>query len=223
MKILIFGRKTEELSQKLQENATIELTIELAATAQSIYKQYDLIIDLDFDESPRHIYRYANLDGQVVIVAAVKQSLLEAITNAQQKVHCHLIGLNALPTFIQRPLWEMSLLKPEDEKIIQPILNSLGIDYQLVEDRVGMVTPRIISMIINEAHFTLQEGTATVADIDLAMKLGTNYPYGPFEWMEKIGVEHVYEVLEAVYQDTHNERYRVAPLLKRKYLSREIT
>jgi 3-hydroxybutyryl-CoA dehydrogenase len=74
-------------------------------------------------------------------------------------------------------------------------------------------------MIINEAYYTVQEGTATRADIDLAMKLGTNYPYGPFEWCERIGLEHVYHLLEAVYDDTKDERYKIAPLLKKEYLS----
>jgi len=166
--------------------------------------------------------QYADLKGKIVLVAAVKTSLLQAVAKYGKTVHCHLVGLNALPTFAARSLWEISLYNAKEEAVIEPILKELGIDYQVVEDRVGMVTPRIICMIINEAHYTLQEGTATIADIDLAMKLGTNYPYGPFEWMEKIGVQHVYEVLEAVYEDTRNERYRIAPLLKRKYLENKL-
>jgi 3-hydroxybutyryl-CoA dehydrogenase len=73
-------------------------------------------------------------------------------------------------------------------------------------------------MIINEAFYTVQEGTATRQDIDLAMKLGTNYPYGPFEWCERIGIRHVYELLQAMYDDTRDERYKVCPLLKKEYL-----
>lgn len=89
----------------------------------------------------------------------------------------------------------------------------------IVDDRVGMVTPRVISMIINEAYYVVQEGTASREDIDLAMKSGTNYPYGPFEWIRRIGIKHIYEVLEAVYEDTKDERYKICPLLKKEYLS----
>jgi 3-hydroxybutyryl-CoA dehydrogenase len=85
-----------------------------------------------------------------------------------------------------------------------------------------MVSPRVVCMIINEAFYTNAEGTASEKDIDLAMKLGTNYPLGPFEWAEKIGIENVYEVLEAVYEDTGDERYKINPQLKKKYL-KEIT
>jgi 3-hydroxybutyryl-CoA dehydrogenase len=74
-------------------------------------------------------------------------------------------------------------------------------------------------MIINEAYYTVQEGTANRDDIDQAMKLGTNYPMGPFEWCKKIGITDVYETLEALYNDTHDERYKICSLLKHDYLT----
>jgi 3-hydroxybutyryl-CoA dehydrogenase len=84
-----------------------------------------------------------------------------------------------------------------------------------------MIKPRVIFMIINEACYTLQEGTASIEDIDKSMKLGTNYPFGPFEWCDKIGVTHVFETLNAIYDDTRDERYKICPLLKHKYLRNE--
>jgi 3-hydroxybutyryl-CoA dehydrogenase len=69
-------------------------------------------------------------------------------------------------------------------------------------------------MIINEAYYTLEEGTANRGDIDLAMKLGTNYPYGPFEWAQRIGIHHLVKLLDALHQDTHDERYKVCNLLR---------
>jgi 3-hydroxybutyryl-CoA dehydrogenase len=77
-----------------------------------------------------------------------------------------------------------------------------------------MITPRVVCMIINEAYFTAEAGTASREDIDTAMRLGTNYPYGPFEWAQQIGVKHVYDVLTAVHRATGDERYRVCNLLK---------
>ena len=101
---------------------------------------------------------------------------------------------------------------------LNSIMKDLGSDFLVVDDRVGLVTPRVICMIINEAYYTVQEGTASREDIDIAMKLGTNYPFGPFEWCQRIGVRHVYELLEAVYDDTKDERYKICPLLKKEYL-----
>ena len=76
-------------------------------------------------------------------------------------------------------------------------------------------------MIINEACYTLQEGTATIPDIDLGMKLGTSFPKGPFEWANLIGVSEVYHTLKAIYEDTKDERYKICPLLKTKHLKGE--
>ena len=60
-----------------------------------------------------------------------------------------------------------------------------------------------------------------MSDIDKGMRLGTNYPYGPLEWCDLIGVKDVYETLDAIWNDTHDERYKICPLLREKYLKKE--
>jgi len=127
-------------------------------------------------------------------------------------------GFCGLPTLLNRPLLEVSLLHEADQEKLAAICTALGTNHRVVADRVGMVTPRVICQIINEACFTVQEGTATMQDVDLGMKLGTNYPQGPFAWANAIGVKRVYSLLEAMWDDTHDERYKVCPLLKRQAL-----
>jgi len=123
-------------------------------------------------------------------------------------------GFCGLPTFVNRPVLEVSVTTKESESPLKNICTQLATDFVCVEDRVGLVTPRVICIIINEAFYTLEEGIATRGDIDLAMKLGTNYPYGPFEWVKRIGINHVIELLDAVYRDTHDDRYKVCDLLR---------
>ena len=130
-------------------------------------------------------------------------------------------GFCGLPTLLNRRLLEVSLYHEADRAKLAETCAALGTDYRVVADRVGLVTPRVICQIINEACFTVQEGTATMQDVDLGMKLGTSYPRGPFAWANAIGVERVYAVLEAMWQDTHDERYKVCPLLKRQALRGE--
>jgi 3-hydroxybutyryl-CoA dehydrogenase len=127
-------------------------------------------------------------------------------------ISAHIIGMNLLPTFINRPLAEVTGNSAEGFKALE----ALDWEIRKVESRVGMVTPRVIFMIINEAYYTLQEGTATKEDIDIGMKLGTNYPNGPFEWSKKIGLLNVFKTLEAIYEDTKEGRYKICPLLKRE-------
>jgi 3-hydroxybutyryl-CoA dehydrogenase len=78
----------------------------------------------------------------------------------------------------------------------------------------GEVLVRILSMIINEAAFAVGEGVASVSDVDTAMKLGTNYPHGPLEWADRIGLDLVFAALHSVRESLGEERYNSAPLLR---------
>lgn len=178
----------------------------------------DLVFDFIIDEEPFQIETYQEKPTARVFLNTAKISLAELSNLADHKIKAHVFGFNGLPTFVNREVLEVCRLDAAHEAELAAICDKLNTRYLVVDDRVGMVTPRIICMIINEAYYTVQEGTAVRDDIDKAMKLGTNYPYGPFEWCHRIGIKHVYELLEAVYEDTHDERYKICPLLKKEYL-----
>ena len=93
------------------------------------------------------------------------------------------------------------------------IFINTGKQFSVIQDRVGMVMPRILSMLVNES-FALQEEIATPDAIDTAMKLGTNYPFGLIEWGERIGYDYVVKTLQAINDEYGEDRYRTAPLLK---------
>jgi len=182
---------------------------------------FDLIFDVNFDDNPHNIKYYAGLNGKWVIVSAVKRSLDDAVNEWGDNIQCRLVGMNLLPTFIKREKQEISLYNKEDKKELDAMLQNINWNPIIVQDRVGMVTPRVVLMIINEACYTVQEGTASIDNIDTGMKLGTNYPGGPFQWADEIGIKEVYETLLAIYEDTKEERYKICPLLKTKYLRKE--
>lgn len=184
---------------------------------KSDLENYDLVFDFLIGDNPEQFEMYAEVPDLPVLVNAPKISLGE-LAYYQTEVNCLLFGFNGLPSFLDRPLLEVSCLNSENQEVLKELCAELETDLEIVNDRVGMVTPRIICMIINEAFCTLQEGTASIEDIDQGMKLGTNYPFGPFEWCDRIGLQHVYELLEAIYDDTKEERYKICPLLKQEYL-----
>jgi 3-hydroxybutyryl-CoA dehydrogenase len=115
--------------------------------------------------------------------------------------------------------WENMLSKPLIECAADSIIRSraeelldrLNKKVEWVPDEPGMVSPRVISMIINEAWFALQEGVSSREEIDIAMQLGTNYPLGPFAWGEAIGLKKIVSLLKKLA--IQNPRYEVADLL----------
>jgi len=175
----------------------------------------DLLIDLNLDEHPARIPVYLQQEKLVVLGAALKQSLMQMYARFQGEKQATLLGINALPTFLNRPVWEVSYLQESDLKLARKLEASLGVEIQTVSDQVGMVTCRVLFLIINEAYIMVQEGTADADAIDTAMKLGTNYPKGPIAWSQEIGTEHVVDVLEALYQETGSKRFMPSQALRR--------
>lgn len=215
MKIGVIGtqNRIDELKQKVSSAANL---VEIKDTDlwQLPNLGLDAFFDLQFDDNTEHLHHYLHLDFPV-LVSATKLQLAQVFIG--HDVKAPVVGFNALPTFINRPLLEVSSTSDTHKTKVEALAQQLAWECKWVEDRVGMVTPRIIFMIINEAYYTMQEGTANKADIDTGMKLGTNYPMGPFEWAEKVGLKDVYEVLDALYTDTRDERYKICPLLKTEY------
>ncbi len=76
------------------------------------------------------------------------------------------------------------------------------------------VQARILATIVNEAASAVAEGVALPESVDTAMRLGTNYPSGPLEWGERIGLAHVVGTLDALHSAVPDGRYRVVPLLR---------
>jgi 3-hydroxybutyryl-CoA dehydrogenase len=105
--------------------------------------------------------------------------------------------------------------KPELVSFVERYFQALTCKTERVGDVAGLVAPRVLAMLINEAAFALQESVATAADIDNAMRLGVNYPKGPLEWADQIGLDLVLGLLDALFEEYKQERYRACPLLRR--------
>jgi 3-hydroxybutyryl-CoA dehydrogenase len=106
-------------------------------------------------------------------------------------------------------------LDPRAKAGLEDFARSLDRQPAWIEDNPGLVLPRIVCMLANEAAFALLDGVASADTIDLAMRLGVSYPKGPLEWAQEIGWVKVVAVLDHLHAEFGEERYRVAPLLRR--------
>ncbi|MEE9448150.1 MAG: 3-hydroxyacyl-CoA dehydrogenase family protein, partial [Arenicellales bacterium] len=93
-------------------------------------------------------------------------------------------------------------------------LSMLGFIPKKIADTPALVVARTIAMLINEAADVVQQGVCTAAAVDAAMKLGVNYPKGPFEWLADWNAQSVIEVLDNLDHYYRGERYRASPWLR---------
>jgi 3-hydroxybutyryl-CoA dehydrogenase len=214
MRILVIGDESNlyECRKKFGDKHDYEQETE-REKAQVLMKDHDVIFDFLL-EDPSQLDGYGSEAEHIVFLNTATITLHRLIELTDRPVNGVFFGFAGLPTFLDRPVLEVCLYKKDFEAKLTETCARLNTAFQVVEDRVGLVTPRVICMIVNEAYFTVQEGTASRSDIDLAMKLGTNYPWGPFEWCTKIGIRNVCELLKAVYEDTKDERYIICSLLQ---------
>jgi 3-hydroxybutyryl-CoA dehydrogenase len=98
----------------------------------------------------------------------------------------------------------------------ESLVRSLGKHPVWVNESPGLVLPRLVCCLANEAGFAVSEGVAPPEAIDTAMKLALNYPHGPLEWAARLGLPKVVGVLDHLAREFGEDRYRVTPWLRRR-------
>ena len=99
------------------------------------------------------------------------------------------------------------------------LFQALGKKVSVIEDTPGMVVMRTVCMLANEGADTVNQGVCDTEAVDTAMRYGTGYPIGPLAWADRIGIDHVVTVLQHLHRSYGEDRYRVSPLLMRKFHS----
>lgn len=104
----------------------------------------------------------------------------------------------AWDTFWQRKTWETAVAQDADKDWVTELLTLLQRKPIFVQDSPGLISPRILACLINEAGLALNDGICSEEDLDTAMQLGTGYPMGLLEWRSKIGDGEIESVLKAL-------------------------
>lgn len=173
--------------------------------------------DGELESSLAMVYETGRPDGVPLFVNTLHTTATDIAAMVAER--SPVIGIACLPGLsnFEQIIEAAPALQTSDEDAASALALLDGLfpgSVERVEDRLGLVAPRILSMIVNEAAFALMEGVAEAEDIDTAMKLGTNYPMGPLQWADAIGVDVVAELLQALFNEYGEERYRPCVLLK---------
>jgi 3-hydroxybutyryl-CoA dehydrogenase len=181
---------SESLKEELVQNGT-EPSLEciyVDSVDEMLKHGYaDGFVDLLFVPTNERIQALKGLLPKPVIINSVIHTL--------GMLSADFIRINGWPTFLASGLVEGTASGSQKEKA-EKILMLFHKQVSWVPDIPGFISARVICKIINEAWLVVEESVSTPAEIDLAMKLGTNYPYGPLEWAERIGINKVKSLLE---------------------------
>lgn len=167
---------------------------------------YEIIIDLEADERPSPAFSVPS--RALWVLNSVKKPLRHQLPDAGWYDRC--IGINLLPVFCERPLVEASALSDKT----WARFHEWEPQSVRVPDEPGMVSARILALILNEALLLQGEAALTMETTDIAVKLGLNYPRTISEWGQAIGWRHILDILEALRTEYGAAVYPIAPRLR---------
>jgi 3-hydroxybutyryl-CoA dehydrogenase len=212
---------SHEVVALVDRSITLPPNVHAVESLIDIDEPMDLAIDLSIDEPSAALARLATRrdalgHGGIVVVNGLTMTATaasRALGMPGVVATSVLCGVTARAAHL-----ELASALQCDGRVAESAAGLLGEltgrPIERVEDRIGLVSARVLAMVINEAAFAVMESVATPHDIDVAMKLGTNYPNGPLAWADAIGHETVVRILDALYDEYREERYRASVLLR---------
>ena len=213
-KLVSKGKMTEETKEDILSRISGTTDMNLAADC-------DLVVEAAIENMKIKKEIFAELDKickPETILASNTSSLsiteVASATNRPEKV----IGMhffNPAPVMKLVEIIRGMATSQETFDAVKELSVAIGKEPVEVEEAPGFVVNRILIPMINEASFILQEGIASVEDIDTAMKYGANHPMGPLALGDLIGLDVCLAIMEVLYNEFGDTKYRPHPLLRK--------
>lgn len=188
------------------------------------YDTYDIVIDLTILKTERKIVFLKELakTTKAIIISDLTCTFQDKVFHQISQVKASVSSFFYSPTstieyFIKADQNDNlnELLKNTIEEFFKEIELKT---YQAKVLEITFTMPRVVTQIINEAYFALEENLASRKDIDSSMIYGVNYPLGPIAWAHKSGLPNILSILEELYTTTEDQRYRPSLALKKECL-----
>ena len=215
-KLVSKGKMTEETKEEILSRISGTTDMNLAADC-------DLVVEAAIENMKIKKEIFAELDGickKETILASNTSSLsiteVASATSRPDKV----IGMhffNPAPVMKLVEIIRGMATSQETFDAVKNLSLEIGKEPVEVKEAPGFVVNRILIPMINEASFILQEGIASVEDIDTAMKFGANHPMGPLALGDLIGLDVCLAIMDVLYNETGDNKYRASSTL-RKYV-----
>ena len=211
--------KAVELGKVGRSDADAALgRIEYAGSVEEAARAADLVIEAVPEEMESKIEIFTLLDkicrpGTILASNTSSLSVTEIAGVTYRAPKC--LGMHFFnPVHKMKLIEVVRALETDDETLAATVEvgRRMGKEVVVIKESPGFITSRINAMIGNEAFYMLQEGIASAADIDKALKLGLNHPMGPFELVDLVGLDTRLHILEYLHK-TLGEKFRPAPLL----------
>ena len=189
------------------------------ASLDDAARQADLVIEAVPERMDLKVEIFAQLD-RVAPAHAILASNTSSLSITEMAAATHrapqVVGMHFFNPVQRMKLLELVRALETSEKTLaqcEEVGRKMGKECVTVRESPGFVTSRINAMIGNEAFYMLQEGVASAADIDKALKLGLNHPMGPFELVDLVGLDTRLSILRFLHR-TLGEKFRPCPLIE---------
>lgn len=210
----IFGWNEDEQKELLNR---IKVTVDNADLALA-----DIVIEATSGTLEEHKELYRDLDAVLrddTVIASITSSIsITELSNATERPSL----VAGMHFFMPVPLIDLVEIVSAQHTVqetldqIQELCDAMGKETVYVEDSPGYIVNRMLIPMINEAITELAQGIGSIEDIDRAMRIGANHPMGPLELADWIGLDTCLEILEGLFAEFMDSKYRPHPLLRRK-------
>lgn len=212
-KLVAKGKYTEEIKATILENVSTSTDINVAVDC-------DLIVEAIVEKIEVKKAVFAELDKickpETIFATNTSSISITEIASATQRPD-KVVGMHFFnPATVMKLVEIIKGHETSDETrdFVYNMSLEIGKDPIDVKEGPGFVVNKILIPMINEGIVVLEEGLASVEDIDKAMKLGANHPMGPLALSDLIGNDTVLHIMNTLYEETGDPKYRPARLLK---------